>query len=132
MLLDNYKGIIIEESLEDKSTLDDVKILKTDVEEVRESHKTPWLDKWTLHNVEVDGEKVGWIAEKISKALDSKHDWYADFKNDELHFIIFKNKVFKIGRGSEEQYGEATKYGLSLGIPEHQVDFSHFVKRGEK
>jgi hypothetical protein len=55
----DYKGVIIEESLKDKSILKDVGILSTRVEEVTEEHETPWIDKWTLHTVEVaeDGIK---------------------------------------------------------------------------
>lgn len=35
----NYKGVIIEESLGDKSVLADVQIIETKVEEVTESYK---------------------------------------------------------------------------------------------
>lgn len=37
----DYKGIIIEESLEDKSVLDEVKIVDTKVEPITPRHKTP-------------------------------------------------------------------------------------------
>lgn len=119
----NYKGVIIEESLEDKSVLQGLKILETKVEEVTEGHKTPWVKQWTLHTVEIPEDRAGEIAEKLSHSLDSEHAWYADFKNDSTHFIIFRNKVFKIDRSSKEQYGEATKYGLTLGIPDYQLDW---------
>ena len=124
----NLKGVIIEESLADKSVLKDVKVISTKVERVREKHQTPWIKQWTLHTVEVPGDKAQTIAEIISRALDSEHAWYADFKNDSTHFITFRNKVFKIDRRSEEQYSEATKYGVSLGIPDYQVNFSPDVK----
>ncbi len=120
----NYKGVIIEESLENRDILKDVKILETKVEEVTEEHKTPWIKQWTLHTVEIPENEVRNVAEKISKALDSKHDWYADFKNETHHFIIFRDKVFYIDQKSKEQYDEAKRYGISLGIPEYQVDFA--------
>lgn len=120
----NYKGVIIEESLENKDILKDVKILETKVEEVVEEHKTPWIKQWTLHTVEIPENQVASVAEKISKALDSKHDWYADFKNNTHHYIIFRDKVFCIDQKSKEQYDEAKRYGISLGIPEYQVDFA--------
>lgn len=120
----NYQGVIIEESLENKDILKDVKISETKVEEVVEEHKTPWIKQWTLHTVEIVENQAKDVAEKISKALDSKHDWYADFKNDTHHYIIFRNKVFYIDRKSKEQYNEAKRYGISLGIPEYQVDFA--------
>jgi len=119
----SYKGVVIEESLEDKNILKDVKILETKVEEVTEEHKTPWIKQWTLHTVEVPENQAGSVAEKISKALDSQHDWYADFKNNTHHYIIFRDKVFYIDRKSKEQYEKAKHYGISLGISEYQVDF---------
>ena len=125
----NYQGVIIEESLEDKNVLRDLKIQETKIEEVTERHKTPWVTQWTLHTVEVLEDQAGKIEEKLSEALDSEHAWYADFKNETSHFIIFRNKVFKIDRSSKEQYDEATKYGLTLGIPHYQLDFSPNIKQ---
>ena len=120
----DYKGVIIKESLENKDILKDVKILETRVEEVTEKHKTPWIKQWTLYTVEISENQSREVAEKISKTLDSEHNWYADFKNDTHHYIIFRDKVFYIDRKSKEQYDEAKHYGISLGIPEHQVDFA--------
>jgi hypothetical protein len=119
----NYKGVVIEESLENKSILKDVKILYTKIEEVTEKHKTEWLKQWTLHTVEIPENQAKNFAEKIGKSLDSKHEWYADFKNDSHHYIIFRDKVFYIDRRKKEQYEEARGYGISLGMPEYQVDF---------
>ena len=127
----NYKGIIIEESLEDKSILKDkrIKIISTRIEKVTEKHKTPWIDKWTLHNVLINEKDALDIAKLISKSLDSLHNWYADFKNDKFHYIIFKGKVFKINIFSKEEYSQAKEYGISLGIPEYQVNFYARIKK---
>lgn len=127
-----YTGVIIEESLGNKDVLKKTKILKTKVEPVVEKHKTSWLKQWTLHTVEVSESKAESVAEEISKSLDSEHSWYADFKNKNTHFIIFRNKVFKIDRTSKEQYDEAKKYGISLGIPSYQVDFHPEVKEWKR
>jgi len=123
----NYKGIIIEESLENKEVLKDLKIIKTEVEPVTEKDKTPWLKNWTMHTVEIEEDKAEKIAEKISKSLEKEHNWYADFKNDKMHFIIFKNKIFHISRKKEE-YEKVKKYGITIGIPDYQLDFSPDIK----
>lgn len=128
----NYKGVIIEESLKDKDILKRVKILITKVETVTEKHKTPWLKQWTMHTVEIPENEAETLAEEIRKALESEHNWYADFKNETVHFIIFKNKVFKVDRTSKEQYDEAKEYGISLGIPPHQVDFHPEVEEWKR
>jgi len=126
----SYHGAIIEESLENLDVLKDVKVLETKVEPVTEKHQTPWLKQWTLHTVEVSEDRAEEVAGKLSHALDRAHggSWYADFKNDTTHFIIFRGKIFKIDRTSKEQYDEAKAYGIALGIPEYQVDFKPKVR----
>ncbi len=119
-----FTGVIIEESLEKKDVLKKVKILKTKIEKVTPEHHTPYLEKWTLHTVEIPEKKADEIAKKISRSLDTRHgDWYADFKNDTFHYIIFSHKIFKVDRSKPKSYKEVTAYGLSLGIPDYQLDF---------
>lgn len=128
----NFTGVIIEESLERKDVIQKVKIIKTKVEQVTEKHKTPWIKKWTLHTVEIPETQVNAVAKELSKSLDSKRNWYADFKNDKFHYIIFRNKVFKVDRSKPEQYKDVTKYGVSLGLPDYQLDFSPDIKEWER
>lgn len=118
-----YKGIVIEESLQDLTILKQLKIISSKVEKVTESHKTPWLKQWTLHAVEIGEGDAQNVADKLSAALDSEHDWYADFRNDKFHFIIFRDKVFKVDRDKPEEYEKVKEYGVSLGIPDYQLDF---------
>jgi hypothetical protein len=119
----NYTGTIIEESLWDKSVLNEVKIVRTKVEPVTKKHQTPWLTKWTLHAVEVSENAAETIAENLSHALEPNY-WYADFKNDQYHYIIYRDKLFKVDLSNPTLYQEAKQYGLSLGIPPYQVDFT--------
>ena len=124
----DYDGVIIEESLSNKTVLKRVKIVRTKIEQVTEKHKTPWVKQWTLHTVKVPEKEAEQIAKELSESLDKEHNWYADFKNDAHHYIIFSKKIFFIDRKSREQYYAATRYGISLGIPEYQVNFSQNVK----
>ena len=121
--MESFKGEIIGESLGTKEILKKVKILSTRVEEVTEKHKTPWLKQWTLHLVEVPKDKAGRIAKELSLSLDKRHggSWYIDFKNETHHYIIYPNQVFLIDRKRKEQYDEAEKYGISIGIPQYQL-----------
>jgi len=126
---ESYRGVIIEESLLDKSVLKKVKIISTRVENVIERHKTPWLKQWTLHTIEVLEKDHLNIASEISNALDCTHtNWYADYKTKDRHIIIFSNKIFDIDRKNKAQYDEAKKYGVLLGIPPYQVNFSPEIK----
>lgn len=121
----NYKGVIIEESLGDASVLKKVKIVKTKVEPIKPEHKTPWLKQWTLHTVEIPEEEGEQIAQTISHSFNPEHPyWYADYKNDKYHFIIYVGKVFKVDLQNPILYKDAKVYGISIGIPEYQVDFA--------
>ena len=120
----NYQGTIIAESLGDPSILRMVKILATRVEKVTEKHKTPWLKQWTLHTVEIPEDKTDEFAQKVSTSFDKHHpNWYVDFKNNMYHFIIFSNKIFKVDLANPILYKEAKSYGMSLGIPDYQLNF---------
>jgi hypothetical protein len=132
--MNNYKGVIIEESLANKDVLKKIKILSTKVEKVTDEHQTPWLSQWTLRTVEIPENEAKVIADEISKSLDYSHNssWYADYKNDTRHYIIFRDKIFYVDQTSKEQYDEAKRYGISLGIPEYQVDFHPEVKEWER
>lgn len=133
-IMNDYQGVIIEESLESKGILENIDITSTQVEQVTDKHQTPWLSQWILHTVAIPESEAQSAAEEISRSIDRRHGgaWYADFKNDTYHYIIFRDKIFYVDRSSREQYGEAKKYGISLGIPEHQVDFHPDVEEWER
>ena len=61
----DYEGIIIEESLEDTSVLDQVEVLSTDVQPVTGWHQTPWLTQWTLRKVRVAAVRAASLAEAV-------------------------------------------------------------------
>jgi len=122
-----YSGVIIEESLKNKNVLNGVKIVSTRVEKVNVKHETPWLKKWTLHTVEIKEKEAEKIAKELSKSLDIEHigNWYADFKNNEFHYVIFPNKIYKLDKNKKSDFDEMGEYALSIGLPKHQlINFS--------
>lgn len=121
----DFTGIIIEESLGLNGVLKDVEILETRVETVSDLHQTPWLLQWTLHTVKIPFHKADQTAMYLSRSFDPANPhWYADFKNNEIHYVIFPEKVFKVNKGNPAEYRPAVLHGLSLGIPEYQLDFT--------
>ncbi len=130
----NFNRVIIEESLENIGVLENLAIISTRVEPITEKHKTPWLSRWALHSVEVEAGEADKIADEIQESLDREHkgSCYADFKNESNHYIILSDKIFLVDRRSAEQYDDAKHHGLSLGIPEHQVDFHPSVGEWER
>ncbi len=119
----NYAGTIIEESLDDTKVLNQVRIVSTRVSKVTNRHQTPWLKQWTLHTVKIASKIADTTAQILSLDLERKHPWFADFKNGKTHYIVFPHKIFKVDMQSKEQYDLAKAYGISLGIPDYQVDF---------
>ncbi len=119
-----FQGVIIEESLDNAAILKELHISDTKIEPVEDGHKTPWLKQWTMHTVIIPEEKADLVAERLSEDLEKEHNWYADFKNEQYHFIVYRGKVFKVDLSNPTLYKEAKQYGMSLGIPEYQIDFA--------
>ncbi len=119
----DYKGVIIEESLADKSALDGLKILIQEIEVVEEAHETPWLEKWTCDTVEVPEATIDEVTQRLASAIDIEHcgNWYCDFKNDNWHYVVFRDKIFKINRKSRDDYVKMQEYAASIGLPAHQM-----------
>jgi len=85
----DFTGAIIKESLIDDGFLADLEITETKVEPTTERHNTPWVAQLTKLKVPIPETWEDFYAEKISESLDDEHAWYADFKNDKFHYIIF-------------------------------------------
>lgn len=107
-------------------------MVKTKIETVTKKHQTPWVKQWTLHTVEIQEDQANKIAKELSRSLDTKNYWYADFKNNKFHYIIFRNKKFEVDRSKPEQYKTVVKYGLTLGIPDYQLDFLPDIKEWKR
>ena len=91
----NFKGIIIEESLKNNSIFKELIIIKTTSESVTKSHKTPWLNKWTIHQVEIPEENSDYFFDKLSKSLDNSHEWYIEVENNKFNVLIFHDRIIK-------------------------------------
>lgn len=120
----NYQGVIIEESLENSRVLSLVRILESRVKPTTAKEKTPWVQQWTLHTVEIPEPKAERVAAALSASLDRQHAGYADFKNNRTHFIVFRHRIFRVNRARQDQYDEVKRYGARLGIPDYQLNFS--------
>lgn len=109
-----YSGCIIEESLKDKSILDEF-----DIVEAREDS----------YIVETDESKVEEMVLKLQNAMVSEKGWYCDLKNYDYHYIIYNDKIFKVNRDFGEQYEGAKAYGLKRGIREDYLPNKSWAKQ---
>lgn len=124
-----YEGCIIEESLESTEIINLFKIIKTEIVPVIEASATPWLENWTMHIVEINEDNIEDVVVKLKNSLKTEQNWYADLKNNDFHYIIFNDKIFKVSRSSKEQYNEVYQYGLARGIPAYQLPNESWAKR---
>ncbi len=111
-LLSEYKGVVIEESLDNPGLVES--FLTQDIEITREENPQ---DRWHLYKVVVSPDEI----EKVSRTI--KKGWYAHFWKDNDMIVIFRNKHFKIDPRNPATWKEAVEYGLSVGIPLEQLNF---------
>lgn len=102
-------GTIVENSLSDKSILSRVRVIKT----------YP-LGDWTLHDIEVEDDKVAELAKYLADGPWYIHLWQPG--SDDVT-VVFKNKIFHIKHSDKSTWAETISYGQSLGIPAEQLDF---------
>ncbi|MDQ5949232.1 MAG: hypothetical protein QG589_358 [Patescibacteria group bacterium] len=109
-----YKGSIVEESLEDNLILNHFIITGvhiTDDENVNE--------RWHIYDVEVNKNQII----ELSKCIKSEK-WYAHFWSTNKDIIaVFRDKLFEFNHEDKESWRDAVAYGISIGIPEEQLDF---------
>jgi len=109
---EEYKGIIVEESLENNRIINDIKVVKVEI-----SLEEDPSERWHIYTVEVSKEQI----EKLSKNI--KQKWYMHFWKNKNIIAIFKNKIFEFNFDDKSSWNPAVEYGLSVGIPKEQLDF---------
>ena len=111
--LRDYHGIIVKQSLRDRSILDNIRILGT---------KT--AKNWTILRVLVRDDQLENFAKLVQANLltENKVPYYAHFYNHEDLIIIFPNRIFQL-KPDKKTWGSVVRYGRSLGISERELDF---------
>lgn len=108
-----YKGIIIEESLEDRSVLDGLNVLSVKEEVDMDSS----YDKWHLYTIQVSRDEI----EQLQRYL--KQGWYMHFWKGRDVIVVYRDKMFELNFDDKATWKDAVEYGKSLGIPDEQLDF---------
>jgi hypothetical protein len=115
------KGLLLKESLADTNVLNLIHI--TRIESWQVTNAAPYQpDVWTALSFEADENQSDAIADKLSQAL-KPQGWYINASTETHVYLIFPNKVFKYLKGDSIAKGEASRYALSIGIPQDQLDW---------
>lgn len=114
-----WRGVVIEESLSDKSLLDEVKIVATKISRLEKENRV-----LTFHSIKVDDAFKDEYVEEVKKYI--KDRFYAHLCKDHNMIVIFHNKVFTFTK-NDPQLKEAREYGKSIEIIAEQMPFEHLI-----
>lgn len=107
-----YKGIIVEESLIDNRMMNDFNIIDFRIS----SDENP-ADRWHIYTVMIDRNDM----DRLSRNIKSR--WYMHFWKNREVIAIFQGKKFEFDYDNKSSWAPAVEYGLSMGIPKEQLDF---------
>jgi Ran GTPase-activating protein (RanGAP) involved in mRNA processing and transport len=114
-----WQGVVLEESLEDKSLLKMAKIKDTNVSRLEKENRV-----MTFHQVEVPDTLKEEYIEKAKNVI--KQSFYTHLCKDGQMIVVFKSRVFNFTEDSPE-LNEAREYGKSIGIIAEQMPFERLV-----
>lgn len=117
-----WKGVIIEESLEDKSLFDVVNMISSREETLNEEE-----ERGTMHlrSFELEDDKKEEFVRKAEEMIKDK--WYIHICKDGVMVVIFKGKSFEFTRDQKDVIEKAREYGKSIGILEAQMTFENLI-----
>ena len=107
-----YKGCIVEESIDDNRVLNNLKTVKIRITDEADPEK-----RWHIYDSLVSEEEINKLHEHL------KQSWYMHFWKDNTMIVLFKGKKFTLDVNDKETWKPAIEYGLSINIPEEQLDF---------
>jgi len=114
-----FKGIIISESLNEPSLINQFKIYKAEISKEEESIPNENRKaRWHLYWAKASMKQIKQLSKEI------KQGGYTHFWNSKKEVkVIFKDKIFKLQFDNKSSWKDAVEYGKSIGIPEYQLDF---------
>lgn len=115
-----YQGVLIKESIDDDCVIDRIFVHKTELWNVGGSPKY-----WTaLHFTSNDVS----LPDHLSKAMISDPErggnWFADFKNGNIKFIVFRNKILKYRIGDLSEKNKVKNECRKMGITDGEMNWS--------
>lgn len=116
-----WKGVIIEESLEDKSLLEMI----TEVGYL-ESLMEGDAEVMHFHQFEISDEKKDTFVAAAKHLI--KQGWYIHLCKDVTMTIIFKDKVFEFTEDEKDKIQKAKDYGMSIGILKEQLEIESLIR----
>ena len=114
-----WQGVLLEESLEDKSLMDLVSIKGTSASKLEEENRT-----MTFHKVEVQDSDKQVYLDRAMHVI--KPAFYTHLCRNGEMYVVFRGAMFNFRKGDPE-LKRAREYGKSIGIIEAQMPFERLV-----
>ena len=111
-----WKGVVIEESLDNQELLKDVKII---LRKPAYLEKEEGRGKFHFDKIEVDDSKIHKVIEYAKRTL--KKGWYMHLCKGDTMIIIFKDMGFEHKKGHNPSLDQIRRYGKSMDINEAQL-----------
>ena len=109
-----YEWVIIEESLIDNRILNNLNIVELEIT----TEENP-EDRWHIYTVLMSKDEILNLAKYLKPSKFYAHFWSG---NDMI--AVFSGKTFEFYLDDRNSWKDAIEYGLSIDIPEEQLDFS--------
>lgn len=114
-----WRGVLLEESLEDKKLLSLAKIVGTDRERLEEENRI-----MTFHKVEVEDNHKNKYLDLAMHSI--KPGFYTHLCKDGEMYVVFRGAMFNFKKHDLE-LNRAREYGKSIGIAQEQMPFEHLI-----
>jgi hypothetical protein len=114
-----WRGVVLEESLENKSVLGMVKVVGTNVNKLEKENRI-----FAFHNIEVPDSIKDEYVDKVKNVI--KQGFYTHLCKGGRMVVIFRNKVFDF-RANDPDLIKAREYGKLTGIIPEQMPFEHLI-----
>ena len=119
------RGRIVAEGLKAGAVLEvpELRLSSLSRHDVADSTTASQPDRWTFVDVEAPSSRADELAAALAAALLPEDGWYADFRLDDEHVVVFAEAVFRYRVGDAAGRQEAVDHGRAAGTPEHQLDW---------
>ncbi len=116
--MEDYKGCIIAESLDDPTIIKTLTVFKAEItKNLLEIDDEGNGGRWHIYYVLRSKMGIDELQPHILKG------WYAHFWKGEQVIVVYHDEQFEIVKNDESTWKAATEHGLAIGIPKEQLDF---------
>jgi hypothetical protein len=119
-----WKGVIIEESLEDRGILNLVRVVRKR-KDILEGEEEKGI--MHLHYFELDDRRKAGFVATAKHSL--KRGWYIHICKGGVMVVIFRGRSFEFTRRQKEVISLAREHGKHMGILEGQMDFEDMIDK---